>query len=125
MAGLLFSVTAQYFAAKAAVGFVTNIRTALFRHIQSLSYSEMDSAGTSTLITRMTSDINQVQNGTNLTLRLLLRSPFIVIGSMVLAFTIDLPSALIFAVAVPVLAAVDFWYMLWCIPLYKKDTVKA
>lgn len=120
VAGLLFSVTAQYFAAKAAVGFVTNIRTALFRHIQSLSYSEMDSAGTSTLITRMTSDINQVQNGTNLTLRLLLRSPFIVIGSMVLAFTIDLPSALIFAVAVPVLAAVVFGIMLWCIPLYKK-----
>ncbi|MDD6176058.1 MAG: ABC transporter ATP-binding protein [Firmicutes bacterium] len=118
--GLAFSVTAQYFAAKAAVGFVTDIRCSLFRHIQSLSYSEMDRLGTSTMITRMTSDMNQVQNGVNLTLRLLLRSPFVVFGAMVMAFTIDVPSAWIFAVAIPVLSVVVFGIMLWCIPLYKK-----
>ncbi len=118
--GLAFSVTAQYFAAKAAVGFVTDVRYSLFRHIQSLSYSEMDRLGTSTLITRMTSDMNQVQNGVNLTLRLLLRSPFVVFGAMVMAFTIDVPSAWIFAVAIPALSVVVFGIMLWCIPLYKK-----
>ena len=87
--GLAFSITAQYFAAKAAVGFVTKIRHVLFAHIQKLSYAELDTQGTSTLITRMTSDMNQVQNGVNLTLRLLLRSPFVVIGAMIMAFTID------------------------------------
>ena len=91
--GLAFSVTAQYFAAKAAVGFVTKIRHVLFGHIQKLSYAELDTQGTSTLITRMTSDMNQVQNGVNLTLRLLLRSPFVVIGAMVMAFTIDVKVA--------------------------------
>ena len=122
--GLVFSITAQYFAAKAAVGFVTNIRHALFSHLQSLSYSEIDQLGTSTMITRMTSDMNQVQNGMNLTLRLLLRSPFVVFGAMIMAFTIDVPSALIFAVTIPALSIVVFGIMLWCIPLYKKVQAK-
>lgn len=118
--GLAFSVTAQYFAAKAAVGFVTTIRHVLFGHIQKLSYAELDTQGTSTLITRMTSDMNQVQNGVNLTLRLLLRSPFVVIGAMVMAFTIDVKAALVFAVGIPALAVVVFGVMLACIPLYRK-----
>ena len=118
--GLAFSVTAQYFAAKAAVGFVTTIRHVLFGHIQKLSYAELDTQGTSTLITRMTSDMNQVQNGVNLTLRLLLRSPFVVIGAMVMAFTIDVKAALVFVVGIPSLAVVVFGVMLACIPLYRK-----
>ena len=118
--GLAFSVTAQYFAAKAAVGFVTTIRHVLFGHIQKLSYAELDTQGTSTLITRMTSDMNQVQNGVNLTLRLLLRSPFAVIGAMVMAFTIDVKAALVFVVGIPALAVVVFGVMLACIPLYRK-----
>ena len=118
--GLAFSVTAQYFAAKAAVGFVTTIRHVLFGHIQKLSYAELDTQGTSTLITRMTSDMNQVQNGVNLTLRLLLRSPFVVIGATVMAFTIDVKAALVFVVGIPALAVVVFGVMLACIPLYRK-----
>ena len=118
--GLAFSITAQYFAAKAAVGFVTKIRHVLFGHIQKLSYAELDTQGTSTLITRMTSDMNQVQNGVNLTLRLLLRSPFVVIGAMVMAFTIDVKAALVFVVGIPALAVVVFGVMLACIPLYRK-----
>ena len=118
--GLAFSVTAQYFAAKAAVGFVTTIRHVLFGHIQKLSYAELDTQGTSTLITRMTSDMNQVQNGVNLTLRLLLRSPFVVIGAMVMAFTIVVKAALVFVVGIPALAVVVFGVMLACIPLYRK-----
>lgn len=118
--GLAFSITAQYFAAKAAVGFVTKIRHVLFEHIQKLSYAELDTQGTSTLITRMTSDMNQVQNGVNLTLRLLLRSPFVVIGAMVMAFTIDVKAALVFVVGIPALAVVVFGVMLACIPLYRK-----
>ncbi len=118
--GLAFSITAQYFAAKAAVGFVTKIRHVLFAHIQKLSYAELDTQGTSTLITRITSDMNQVQNGVNLTLRLLLRSPFVVIGAMVMAFTIDVKAALVFAVGIPALAIVVFGVMLACIPLYRK-----
>ncbi len=118
--GLAFSVTAQYFAARAAVGFVGKIRHALFERIQGFTYAQLDGLGASTLVTRMTSDINQVQNGVNLTLRLLLRSPFVVFGAMVMAFTIDVPSALIFAVTIPVLSVVVFGIMLACIPLYKK-----
>ena len=118
--GLAFSITAQFFAAKAAVGFVKKIRHALFAHIQKFSYAEIDSQGTSTLITRMTSDMNQVQAGMNLTLRLLLRSPFVVIGAMVMAFTIDVKAALVFAVGIPLLAVVVFGIMLACIPLYRK-----
>ncbi|WP_276747008.1 ABC transporter transmembrane domain-containing protein, partial [Ruminococcus champanellensis] len=116
--GLVFSITAQYFAAKASVGFVTKLRHALFVHMQGLSYTELDTIGTSTLITRMTSDMNQVQSGMNLTLRLLLRSPFVVFGAMIMAFTIDVKAALIFAAAIPVLSLVVFGIMLWCIPLY-------
>lgn len=118
--GLLCTVLAQYFSAKAAVGFTSKLRQALFQHIQSLSYTHLDEIGRSTLITRMTGDMNQVQTGLNLTLRLLLRSPFVVFGAMIMAFTIDVRSALIFAVAIPVLAAVVFGIMLICIPLYKK-----
>lgn len=118
--GLGLAVTAQYFSAKAAVGFVAKIRHALFAHIQSFSYAQLDKLGTSTLITRMTSDANQVQNGLNLTLRFLLRSPFVVFGAMVMAFTIDVPSAWIFAVVIPVLCVVVFGIMLACIPLYKR-----
>lgn len=118
--GLALAVTAQYFSAKAAVGFVARIRHTLFSHIQTFSYAQLDKIGASTLITRMTSDANQVQNGVNLTLRLLLRSPFVVFGAMVMAFTIDVPSALIFAVVIPVLCVVVFGIMLACIPLYKK-----
>lgn len=118
--GLAFSITAQYFAAKASVGFVKKLRHALFKHIQGLSYSELDSLGTSTMVTIMTSDMNQVQSGMNLTLRLLLRSPFVVFGSMIMAFTIDVKSALVFSTVIPILSIVVFGIMLWCIPLYKK-----
>ena len=118
--GLAFSITAQYIAAKASVGFVSKIRHVLFGHIQSLSYSELDQIGTSTLITRMTSDMNQVQNGMNLALRLLLRSPFVVFGAMIMAFTIDVPSAMIFVYVTIVLLIVVFGIMLGSIPLYKK-----
>lgn len=118
--GLACSLTAQYFAAKASVGFVKKVKHALFAHIQGLSYSEIDTLGISTMITRMTSDMNQVQNGVNLTLRLLLRSPFVVFGAMVMAFTIDVKAALIFAAAIPLLCIVVFGIMLICIPLYKK-----
>lgn len=118
--GMLFSFTAQWFAAKASVGVAAEVRQALFDHIQSLSYTELDTLGTDTLITRMTSDVNQVQNGLNLALRLLLRSPFIVFGSMVMAFTIDVKCALIFAVAIPVLSLVVFGIMCASIPLFAK-----
>ena len=118
--GLTCSITAQYFAAKAAVGFTRQVRHALFKHIQSLSYTEMDTIGTSTLITRMTSDMNQVQNGLNLTLRLFLRSPFVVFGAMIMAFTIDFKSAMIFLVTIPILSVIVFGIMLISIPLYKK-----
>lgn len=118
--GLVCSITAQYFAAKAAVGFATKVRHALFKHIQSLSFTEMDTAGTSTMITRMTSDINQVQNGINLVLRLFLRSPFVVFGAMVMAFTINVRAALIFVVTIPLLSIVVFGVMIASIPLYKK-----
>lgn len=118
--GLVCSITAQFFAAKAAVGFSTKLRHALFVHIQSLSFSEMDVMGTSTLITRMTSDVNQVQYGVNMVLRLFLRSPCIVFGAMIMAFTIDVRSALIFAVTIPLLSVVVFGIMAVTIPLYKK-----
>ena len=119
-AGLAFSITAQFFSAKAAVGFASKIRQALFRHIQSFSYTDIDTISTSTLITRMTSDINQIQTGVNLTLRLALRSPFVVFGAMFMAFTISFKAALVFVVSIPVIAAVIFAIMLVCIPLYKK-----
>jgi ABC-type multidrug transport system fused ATPase/permease subunit len=106
--GLACSLIAQYFAAKASVGFTTKVKHSLFTHIQSLSYSEIDTLGTSTLITRMTSDMNQIQNGMNLTLRLFMRSPFIVFGAMVMAFTVDVKSALVFTVAIPVLSVIVF-----------------
>lgn len=118
--GLGFSFTAQYFAARASVGFATRIRQSLFDHIQDLSYTELDTLGTSTLITRMTSDVQQVQNGLNLALRLLLRSPFIVFGSMIMAFTINVRCALVFVVAIPVLGAVIYGIMIISIPLYRK-----
>lgn len=118
--GLAFSVTAQYFAARAAVGSVTKLRSMLFSHISSLSYSEIDTLGTSNMLTRMTSDTNQVQTGINLALRLLLRSPFVVFGAMIMAFTIDFDSALIFAAVIPLLCVVVFGIMLISIPLYKK-----
>lgn len=118
--GLAASLTAQYFAAKAAVGFSTKLKHELFSHIQSLSFGDMDTMGTSTLITRMTSDVNQVQNGVNLVLRLFLRSPFIVLGAMVMAFTIDVKAALVFVVAIPLLCIVVFGVMLYSIPLYKR-----
>lgn len=118
--GLICSVTAQFFAAKAAVGFATRLRHGLFAHIQSLSFSQMDQEGTSTLITRMTSDINQVQSGVNLVLRLFLRSPFIVFGAMIMAFTVDVKAALVFVVVIPVLSVIVFGIMLISIPLFKK-----
>lgn len=118
--GLLCSITAQYFAAKAAVGFSTGLKHALFDHIQSLSFTEIDTLGTSTLITRMTSDVNQVQNGVNMVLRLFLRSPFIVFGAMIMAFTIDGKAALIFVVTIPLLAVVVFGIMALTMPMYKK-----
>lgn len=118
--GLACSVTAQYFAAKAATGFATSLRHSLFSHIQTLSYTEMDRLGTAAMITRMTSDINQVQSGVNLVLRLFLRSPFIVFGAMIMAFTIDGKAAFIFVVTIPLLSVVIFGIMLISIPLYKK-----
>ena len=118
--GLTCSITAQYFAAKSAVGAATGIRYELFTHIQTLGYEEMDTVGTSTLITRMTSDINQVQNGINLVLRLFLRSPFIVVGAMIMAFTIDVKAAMIFVVAIILLSIVVFGVMFITKPLYKK-----
>lgn len=121
--GLVSAITAQYYAAKAAVGFSTKLRYVLFEHIGKLSFSETDTVGTSTLITRMTSDINQVQNGVNLVLRLFLRSPFIVFGAMIMAFTIDVKAAMIFVVTIPLLSIVVFGVMLISIPLYKKVQV--
>lgn len=118
--GLVCSITAQYFAAKAAVGFSTGLKHALFSHIQSLSFTEIDTLGTSTMITRMTSDVNQVQNGVNMVLRLFLRSPFIVFGAMIMAFTINVKAALVFVVAIPMLSVVVFGILLISMPLYKK-----
>lgn len=118
--GLVCSITAQYFAARAAVGFSTKLKHALFAHIQGLSFTEIDTLGTATMITRMTSDVNQVQNGVNMVLRLFLRSPFIVFGAMIMAFTIDVKAALIFVVTIPVLSVVVFGIMMWTMPLYKK-----
>lgn len=128
--GLVCSITAQYFAAKAAVGVGTRLRSKLFKHIQGLSFTELDQLGTSTMITRMTSDVNQVQNGVNMLLRLVLRSPFIVFGAMIMAFTIDVNSAMVFVGAIPVLMIVVFAIMLISIPLYRLtqnrlDTVTA
>ena len=118
--GLVSSITAQFFAAKAAVGFSAKLRQALFDHIQGLDFTNVDKAGTSTMITRMTSDVNQIQSGVNLVLRLFLRSPIIVFGAMIMAFTIDVKSALVFVVAIPLLAIVVFGIMIWTMPLYKK-----
>lgn len=118
--GLASSITAQFFAAKAAVGFSTKLRQALFNHIEDLNFTDIDKAGTSTMITRMTSDVNQVQSGINMTLRLFLRSPIIVFGAMIMAFTIDVKCALIFVVAIPLLSVVVFGIILSTIPMYKK-----
>ncbi len=122
--GLLFSVVAQYFSAKAAVGFAARLKHALFAHIQGFSCAEVDRVGTSTLITRMTSDMNQVQTGLNLTLRLLLRSPFVVFGALVMALTIDVPVALVFVGVIPLLSVVIFFIMLTCIPRYGRVQTK-
>ncbi len=118
--GLVCSITAQFYAAKAATGFSAKLRRELFAHIQSLSYREMDAVGASTLITRMTSDVNQIQSGVNLVLRLFLRSPFIVFGAMVMAFTVDVKAALIFVVTIPLLSIVVFGLMLYTMPLYRR-----
>ena len=118
--GLAMATTAQWFSARAAAGFAAKIKQVLMEHIQKLSYTELDTIGTSTLITRMTSDVNQVQNGVNLVLRLFLRSPFIVFGAMVMAFTIDVKAALVFVVTIPLLSIIVFGIMLISIPLYKK-----
>lgn len=118
--GLVCSITAQYFAAKAATGVGTGIRHGLFEHIQKFTFTEMDQLGTSTLITRMTSDINQIQSGVNLVLRLFLRSPFIVFGAMIMAFTVDVKAALVFVVTIPLLSLVVFGIMLVTMPMYKK-----
>ena len=120
LVGLAFSITAQYFAARASVGFVARLRHALLSHMTRLSYTEIDALGGSTMITRMTSDMNQVQTGLNLTLRLLLRSPFVVFGAMVMAYFVEPQAALVFAVAIPVLSIVVFGIMLLCMPLYKR-----
>ena len=120
LVGLAAAITAQYFSAKAAVGFAGRLRHALFEKIESLSYTQLDTLGTSTMMTRMTSDINQVQTGVNLTLRLLLRSPFIVFGAMIMAFTIDAKSALLFVAVIPLLALVVFGTMLYTIPQYRR-----
>lgn len=120
IAGLISSVTAQYFAAKAAIGFGTGVRNDLFRHINSFTFTEIDSAGVSTLITRLTNDVNQVQTGVNMVLRLFLRSPFIVFGAMIMAFTIDVKTALVFVAAIPLLFAVVFGIMFLSVPIYKK-----
>ncbi|MBD5535256.1 MAG: ABC transporter ATP-binding protein [Lachnospiraceae bacterium] len=118
--GLVCSITAQYFSAKAAVGFATKLRHTLFAHMQKFSFSQMDKMGTASMITRMTSDVNQVQNGVNMVLRLFLRSPFIVFGAMVMAFTVDVKAALVFVIVIPLLSVVVFGIMLITIPLYKK-----
>ena len=118
--GLVCSITAQYYAAKAAVGFSTKLKHALFEHIQGLSFTEIDTLGTSTMITRMTSDVNQAQNGVNMVLRLFLRSPFIVFGAMIMAFTIDVKAAFIFVVTIPLLSVVVFGIMMLTMPMYKK-----
>lgn len=118
--GLVCSITAQYFSAKAAAGFGTGVRHALFKHIQTLTFTEMDEIGSSTLITRLTSDINQAQSGVNLVLRLFLRSPFIVFGAMIMAFTVDVKAAFIFVVVIPVLSVIVFGVMLITMPLYRK-----
>ena len=118
--GLACSVTAQYFSAKAAVGFTAKVKSELYRHIQSLSYTGLDQLGTSALITRMTSDMNQVQTGVNLTLRLLLRSPFVVFGAMIMAFTVNAKAAFVFVVIIPLLCVVVFGIMLFNIPMYRK-----
>ncbi len=120
LVGLGFSVTAQYFAARAATGCSAKLRGSLFAHLQGLSYSQIDTLGTSTMITRMTSDVNQVQSGINLALRLLLRSPFVVFGAMIMAFTIDIPAATVFAVVIPVLLVVVFAIILVTIPMYRR-----
>lgn len=122
--GFLSSVVAQYFAAKAAVGFAVRLRNALMHHVLGLSYTDVDTLGTGSLITRMTSDINQVQNGVNLTLRLLLRSPFVVFGAMIMAFTIDFQSALVFAGVIPLLCVIVFGIMLVTMPLYRRVQAK-
>ena len=118
--GLVCAITAQWFSARAATGFASKLRSMVFRHIQTLSFQELDTIGNSTLITRMTSDINQIQNGVNLTLRLFMRSPFVVFGAMIMAFTIDVKCAWIFAVVIPLLSIVVFGVMLYTRPLYKK-----
>ena len=120
LVGLTCSIIAQYFAAKAAIGFGKNVRKDLFAHINRLSYQELDQAGTSTLITRMTNDINQMQSGVNMFLRLFLRSPFIVFGAMIMAFIVDVKAAMVFVVAIPLLSIVVFGIMLYSIPLYQK-----
>ncbi|MCR4618311.1 MAG: ABC transporter ATP-binding protein/permease [Lachnospiraceae bacterium] len=120
LVGMVAAITAQFFAAKAAVGFSTELRSAVFAHIQTLDFTSLDKTGTSTLITRMTSDINQLQNGVNMVLRLFLRSPIVVFGAMIMAFTIDVKSALVFVVAIPLLAIVVYGIMLITMPLYKK-----
>lgn len=118
--GLVCAISAQFFAAKAAVGFATKLRSALFAHIQKLSYADLDEIGTSTLITRMTSDVNQLQSGVNMVLRLFMRSPFVVFGAMIMAFTVDVKAAMVFVIAIPLLSLVVFGVMLITIPLYKK-----
>ena len=118
--GLVCAISAQFFAAKAAVGFATKLRSALFSHIEKLSFADIDKVGTSTLITRMTSDVNQLQSGVNMVLRLFMRSPFVVFGAMIMAFTVDVKAALIFVVTIPLLSIVVFGVMLITIPLYKK-----
>ena len=118
--GLVCSLTAQFFAAKAAVGFATKLRKSLFIHIQNLSYKELVNIGVSTLITRMTSDINQIQTGVNLVIRLFLRSPFIVFGAMIMAFRVNVRAAIIFVITIPVLSVVVYGIMIISIPMYKK-----
>ena len=121
--GLVCAISAQFFAAKAAVGFATQLRSALFAHIQKLSYADLDEIGTSTLITRMTSDVNQLQSGVNMVLRLFMRSPFVVFGAMIMAFTVDVKAAMVFVVTIPLLSVVVFGVMLVTMPLYKKVQV--
>lgn len=118
--GLVCAISAQFFAAKAAVGFASQLRSALFAHIQKLSFADLDEIGTSTLITRMTSDVNQLQSGVNMVLRLFMRSPFVVFGAMIMAFTVNVKAALVFVVAIPLLSIVVFGVMLYTMPLYKK-----
>ena len=118
--GLVCSLTAQYFSAKAAVGFAARVRHALYAHLQTFSYAELDRFGSSGAITRLTSDVNQVQSGLNLVLRLFMRSPFVVFGAMIMAFTVDVRGALVFVVVIPLLSAVVFGIMLLTMPLYKR-----